>query len=140
MKKMTFLFLLLFHLHSFGQTAENSLPTKPFVILKDGSMISVKKPVVVCENRCYYINKSTNETQQQDIAHIEGFSKGSDVRWITPQEFQKIGKLQVQGFFWGVVMIYPSGFGICMLSDLIKRKHIQKMYLNGRFGTNVKHS
>lgn len=128
MKNAIFLFLLMFHFHSFSQNTENTLPSKPFIMLKDGSMLSVKYPVVICENMCYFTNRYTKSLTRKPLSEIEGFSSGSDVRWMTSQEFKRIGTRSVHGYFWSVVTFYPTGLGIFILTDIIKRRQIRDYY------------
>jgi hypothetical protein len=133
--KPFFLFLLLISQFSiFGQEIQvDPMKSGPFILLKDGTYISVKKPVIVCEDKCYYINRSIQECQVQELSNVEGFSRHSDVRWMLYSEFRRIGHSNVRGFFWGVATVPPYGMGIFILSDLTKRKRIQRMYQDLNF-------
>lgn len=133
MKKMTCLFFLFLNLVVFAQEAEQ--PQEPYVRLKDGTIVSVHKPIVLCENMVYYTNRYSKSTYKKPLEEIEGFSSGSDVRWMTRQEFQRIGTRPVRGYFWSIVTIYPTGFGIFILSDIIKRRQIREYY---QFSLNSK--
>lgn len=132
MKKYTFLFLLFFSFHycSFGQQENPQYvsTTGSFIQFKNGTKVSVRKPVVVCGNSCYYIGQFNKKCYREDLQNIDGFSRGSNVRWMTNEEFQRIGSTPVMGYFWGIVTLYPTGMGIFILSDLSKRKNIRKLY------------
>jgi hypothetical protein len=133
MKKYTVFFLLFIHFFSFGQSTEGQETlSKPYIIYKNGMHYAVSKPVVVCDSMCYFINRFNKKVYAEPIANIEGFSNKSDVRWITYNEFQRIGTSPVKGYFWGLVTIYPTGLGVFIMSDVTKRKHIKKLYLEMR--------
>lgn len=133
--KPFFLFLLMISRFSvFGQEIMiDPMQSRPFILLKDGTSIAVKKPVIVCEDKCYYINRSTRECQVQELSNIEGFSRHSDVRWMLFSEFRKIGHKNIRGFFWAIATVPAYGMGIFILSDLTKRKRIQRMYQDLNF-------
>lgn len=134
MKQALFFLLLLFKFPIFGQEiAVDPMQSRPFILLKDGTSIAVKKPVIVCEDKCYYINRSTQECQVQELSNIEGFSRHSDVRWMLFSEFRKLGHKNVRGFFWAVATVPAYGMGIFILSDLTKQKRIQRMYQDIHF-------
>ena len=128
--KPFYLFLLMISQFSvFGQEIQvDPMQSRPFILLKDGTYIAVKKPVIVCEDKCYYINRSTQECQVHDLSNIEAFSRHSDVRWMLYEEFRRLGFQHIRGFFWGVVTIPAYGMGVFILSDLTKRNRIQRMY------------
>ena len=134
MKQAFFYLLLCITFPIFGQEiVVDPLQSRPFILLKDGTSIAVKKPVIVCEDKCYYINRSTRECQVQELSNIEGFSRHSDVRWMIFSEFRRLGHSNVRGFFWGVATVPAYGMGIFILSDLTKRKRIQRMYQDIHF-------
>lgn len=126
MKTITCLFFLFLNLVASAQEVEQ--PQEPYVLLKDGTIVSVHKPIVLCENMVYYTNRYSKSMYEKPLEEIEGFSSGSDVRWMTRQEFQRIGTRPVRGYFWSIVTIYPTGFGIFILSDIIKRRQIRAYY------------
>lgn len=110
-----------------GYQANNEV-RKPFIEYKDGSRAPVAKPVVVCDSMCYYINRFDKKVYAEPVTLIHGFSDDADVRWMTKMQFRNFGVNPVHGYFWGAVFIYPTFFGVFILSDTVKRKHIQKMY------------
>ena len=137
MKKIILLFLFFIQFSSFGQVTQDSqMVYPPFITYKNGMRYAVSKPVVICDSMCYYINRFDKKVYAEPIAKIEGFSKKSDVRWMTYEEFQRIGSTPVRGYFWGIVTIYPTGLGIFIMSDVTKRKHIKKLYVNTRYGNS----
>jgi hypothetical protein len=131
MKHIVFFYFLLAY---FSASAQNqvteSSPSGQFIQLKNGLRVYVKKPVIVCENNCYYIDKTNNKASMQPISFIEGFSKRSDIRWMTMEDFRNVGLNPVRGYFWSAVFIYPTGLGGFILGDLVKRRRIQRMYID----------
>ena len=137
MGKIILLYLLFIQFSSFGQSTQDQEPvSEPYIVYKNGMRYAVSKPVVICDSMCYYINRFNRKVYAEPISKIEGFSKKSDVRWMTDEEFQRIGSTQVRGYFWGIVTIYPTGLGIFIMSDITKRKHIKKLYVNTRYGNS----
>lgn len=137
MKKCTFLIFFFFQLCLFAQqeNTQNQRTSESYVQFKNGSQISVLTPVVVCENSCYYISKLDKKCYREDLQNIDGFRRGTKVRWMTFEEFERIGSKPLRGYFWGYVTLYPTGLGIFILSDLSKRKNIRKLYQNTRNST-----
>ncbi|MEN9973263.1 MAG: hypothetical protein RIS20_1610 [Bacteroidota bacterium] len=131
MKHIVFFLLLLAYLSASAQNqVTDSSLSGPFIQFKNGIRVYVKKPVIVCENNCYYIDKKNDTVVVQPISIIEGFSKRSDIRWMTMEDFRKIGLNPVRGYFWSAVLIYPTGLGGFILGDLVKRRRIQRMYID----------
>ena len=130
MKKYNVFFLLFIHFFSFGQSNEDQETlSKPYILFKNGMHYAVSKPVVVCENTCYYTDRFSKNSYSVPLDSVEGFSRGSDVRYMTQQEFIRIGGKLVKGYFLGVMTIYPTGLGIFIFSDITKRRHIRNLYL-----------
>ena len=130
MKKYNVFFLLFIHFFSFGQSNEDQETlSKPYILFKNGMHYAVSKPVVVCENTCYYTDRFSKNSYSVPLDSVEGFSRGSDVRYMTKQEFKRIGRKLVMGYFLGVMTIYPTGLGIFIISDITKRRHIRNLYL-----------
>lgn len=137
MKKITLLFFLLsvYSFFSSAQVAEEAEnPQKPYVLLKDGSIVSVLKPIVVCDSVCYYVNRYSKTTYRKPLREVEAFSNRSDVRWMTKQEFSSIGTSPVRGYFLSIITIYPSGLGIFMLIDISKRRRIHNYFQYSIYG------
>jgi hypothetical protein len=129
MKKYNVFFLLFIHFFSFGQSNEDQETlSKPYILFKNGMHYAVSKPVVVCENTCYYTDRFSKNSYSVPLDSVEGFSRGSDVRYMTQQEFIRIGGKLVKGYFLGVMTIYPTGLGIFIISDITKRRHIRNLY------------
>ena len=129
--KIKILFVLVFQcFHLLAQEiVDSSSLVKPYLQLKDGTTISTKRPMIICEEKGYYINRFTKTPSHQDLENIEGFSKESDVRWMTIQQFRRIGRTRVKGYFWAAVLSNPPVFiGLPMFSGLIKREHIRVLF------------
>jgi hypothetical protein len=108
---------------------EDAGPMKPFLQLKDGTIISAKRPILICEDYCYYINRFTKIPSHQKLENIEGFSQGGDVRWITKEQFRRVGRTKTKGYFWAFVLSSPPIFiGMPMFLDLVKRERIRILY------------
>jgi hypothetical protein len=130
MKQIVFFFFILTNFLSSAQYIDEDAPQGgQFIQHKNGVRIYVKKPVIVCDNSCYYIDRTSDKAMKEPISNIEGFSKRSDIRWMTNQDFRTIGINPVRGYFWSAVFIYPTGLGGFILSDLMKRRRIQRMYI-----------
>ena len=132
MKRMLLFLVSLSVFFAFGQkSVSDGTQSLPFVLLKDGTYIAVKKPVLICEDQCYYVNRNTNECATNPLSEVEGFSRKNDVRWIDPIEFRRIGLKPVRGYLWGVVFFYPlvPGPGLFIFMDIAKRKRVKRMYL-----------
>jgi hypothetical protein len=128
MKKISLLFLFFIQFSSFGQVAQDSqMVYPPFITYKNGMSYAVSKPIIICDSVCYYINRFNKKVYAEPISKIEGFSNNNDVRWMTYDKLQFIGSTPVKGYFWGIITIYPTGLGIFIMSDVTKRRHIQKM-------------
>lgn len=129
MKKILFFLFLAtsFASHSQELNADKT-PKGPYVQLKNGMQYEVLRPMVVCENTCYYMDRFSRNSYSVPLDSVEGFGKGSDVRYMTKQEFKRIGRKLVKGYFFGVLMIYPTGLGIFIFSDITKRRHIRNLY------------
>jgi hypothetical protein len=128
MKKIILLFLFFIQFSSFGQVTQDSqMVYPPFITYKNGMSYAVSKPIIICDSMCYYINRFNKKVYAEPISKIEGFSNKNDVRWMTYDKLQQIGSTPVKGYFWGIITIYPTGLGIFIMSDITKRKHIQKM-------------
>ncbi len=128
MKKIILLFIFFVHFSSFGQATQDSqMVYPPFITYKNGMSYAVSKPIIICDSMCYYINRFNKKVYAEPISKIEGFSNNNDVRWMTYDKLQQIGSTPVKGYFWGIITISPTGLGIFIMSDITKRKHIQKM-------------
>ena len=129
MKKILFFLFLAtsFASHSQELNADKT-PNGPYVQLKNGRQYEVLRPMVVCENTCYYMDRFSRNSHSIPLDSVEGFGERSDVRYMTKQEFKRIGRKPVKGYFFGVLMIYPAGLGIFIFSDITKRRHIRNLY------------
>lgn len=129
MKKLLFfLFLATSYTSHSQQLNADKTPKGPYVQLKNGMQYEVLRPMVVCENTCYYMDRFSRNSFSVPLDSVDGFSKGSDVRYMTKQEFKRIGRKPVKGYFFGALMIYPTGLGIFIFSDITKRRHIRNLY------------
>lgn len=132
MKYIVLALTVVFSFFSFGQELDPGYAaTRSYIQFKDGSKIPVKKPVIICEDQCYYMLRHSSICDVKPIAEIEGFSKGNDVRWMDPKEFRRIGLKPIRGYLWGVVFFYPlvPGPGLFIFMDIAKRKRVKRMYL-----------
>jgi hypothetical protein len=137
MKNTMLLYLFLIQFSSFGQVPRDTIIVKPpFITFKNGMRYPVSKPVVICDTMCYFTNRIDKNVYVEPLSKIEGFSKKNDVRWMTYEKFKKIGTTPVLGYFWAIMTFYPTGFGVFIMSDIIKRQHIKKIYNKSR---NVNH-
>lgn len=133
MRKITILFFIFFRFSSFAQDLQDQeMLKKPYITFKNGIHFGVSRPIVVCDSMCYFINRSNKKVFAEPISNIEGFSQGNDVRWITYEEFHKIGTRPIRGYLFGFLTMYPTGFGIFIMSDITKRKHIKKIFRDTR--------
>lgn len=129
MKKILFFLFLAtsFASHSQELNADKT-PKGPYVQLKNGMQYEVLRPMVVCENTCYYMDRFSRNSYSVPLDSVEGFGKGSDVRYMTKQEFKRIGRKLVKGYYLGAITIFPTGLGIFIFSDITKRRHIRNLY------------
>lgn len=129
MKKILFfLFLAMSYASQSQELNADKTPRGPFVQLKNGMQYEVLRPVVICEKTCYYTDRYSKNCYSVPLDSVDGFGTRSDVRYMTKQEFKRIGRKPVKGYFFGALMIYPTGLGIFIFSDITKRRHIRNLY------------